>query len=65
MQQRGIDPQEFFGDIRQQIQDGKLDPADIQKVMLDKGIIDQQMVTQMQTALQRISDRTSCRCCSM
>jgi hypothetical protein len=52
MQQRGIDPQQFFGDIRQKIQDGTLDPADIQKVMIDKGIITQEMATQMQTTMQ-------------
>jgi hypothetical protein len=65
MQQRGIDPQEFFGQIRQQIQDGTLDPADIQKVMVEKGIMDQQMVTQMQTTFQssaynRIREQLNC-----
>ncbi len=49
---KGIDPQEFFGQIRQQIQDGTFDPAELQQSLIDKGIIDKQMATQMQATMQ-------------
>jgi hypothetical protein len=49
---KGIDPQEFFGQIRQQMQDGTFDPAQFQQMMIDKGIIDRQMAEQMQTTMQ-------------
>jgi hypothetical protein len=52
MMAKGIDPQEFFGQIRQQIQDGTFDPAELQQTMIDKGIIDRQMAEQMQTTMQ-------------
>src|SRR5947207_8954773 len=52
MAAKGIDPQEFFGQIRQQIQDGTFDPAELQQSMIDKGIIDKQMATQMQATMQ-------------
>jgi Spy/CpxP family protein refolding chaperone len=48
MQDKGIDPQEFFGGMAQGMQDGTLDPADIQQMMMDKGIIDPDMAAQMQ-----------------
>jgi len=52
MAAKGINPQEFFQEIGQKMQSGSMDFADIQKVMLEKGIIDQKMVTQMQTTMQ-------------
>src|SRR5215510_702640 len=52
MAARGIDPQQFFQEIGQKMQNGSLDPADIQKLMIDKGIIDQKMIDRMQTAMQ-------------
>lgn len=52
MQAKGIDPQQFF----QQIQNGA-DPADIQKQLIDRGIIDQQTMTQMQTNMQKLATR--------
>jgi hypothetical protein len=55
MQQRGIDPMEYFQQMRQQIMDGTLDPADIQQQMVQKGIMDEQMVTRMQDTMQRLT----------
>jgi len=55
MQDKGIDPQQFFQEMGQQIQAGTLDPADLQQYMLDKGVMTQDMVTQvtqMQTTMQ-------------
>src|SRR5262249_26775502 len=39
-------------EIGQKMQSGNFDPADIQKLMIDKGIIDQKMIDRMQTAMQ-------------
>jgi hypothetical protein len=50
MQAKGIDPMQFF----QQIQNGA-DPADIQKQLVDRGIIDQATLTQMQTNMQKLT----------
>ena len=55
MQAKGINPQEFFGQIVQQLQDGSFDPADFQQLMVDKGIIDQQMISKMQDTVQRVT----------
>jgi len=52
MQAKGIDPQEFFGQIRQQMQDGTFDPQKLQQMMIDKGIIDKQTAEKMQTTMQ-------------
>jgi hypothetical protein len=52
MAAKGIDPQQFFQDIRDKMASGNFDPADIQKLMIDKGIMDQAMVDKMQTAMQ-------------
>jgi len=50
MQAKGIDPMQFF----QQIQNGA-DPADIQKQLVDRGIIDQATLTQMQTNMLKLT----------
>lgn len=52
MQARGIDPREFFGQIRQQMQDGTFDPQQLQQMMIDKGIIDKATAVKMQTTMQ-------------
>src|SRR3954453_21447754 len=52
MAAKGINPAEFFQDIRQKIQDGTMDPADVQNTLMEKGIIDQKMMTQVQTSIQ-------------
>ena len=52
MTQKGIDPQKFFGDIRQQMQDGTLDMAALQQKLVDDGLIEKETVTQMQTTVQ-------------
>jgi hypothetical protein len=49
MQAKGIDPMQFF----QQMQNGA-DPADIQKQLVDRGIIDQETLTKMQTNMQKL-----------
>jgi len=50
MQAKGMDPQQLF----QEIQNGT-DPADIQQELIDKGIIDQATVTQMQANVQKLA----------
>jgi hypothetical protein len=50
MQAKGIDPGQFF----QQIQNGA-DPADIQKQLIDRGIIDQDTLTKMQTNMLKLT----------
>ena len=50
MQAKGIDPQTFF----QQMQNGA-DPADIQQQLVDKGIIDQKTIDQLQGTMQRFA----------
>ena len=50
MQAKGIDPGQFF----QQIQNGA-DPADIQKQLVDRGIIDQDTLTKMQTNMLKLT----------
>jgi hypothetical protein len=52
MAEKGIDPQQFFGDIRQQMQDGSLDMAALQQKLVDSDLIDKDTVTQMQTKAQ-------------
>jgi hypothetical protein len=49
MIQRGIDPQQYFQEMRQKMQDGSFDLGELQKDMIDKGIMDQKMVEKMQT----------------
>jgi len=53
MQDKGIDPRTFF----QQMQSGA-DPADIQKQLIDQGIIDQKMIDQMQSTMQSLQAST-------
>ena len=55
MAAKGIDPQEFFGQIRDKMADGTFDPADLQKTMIEKGIMTPEMATKMQTAMQSAS----------
>jgi hypothetical protein len=55
MQERGIDPMEFAMEMRQQVMDGTFDPAAFQQSLIDKGLIDQEQVTRMQTAVQRVT----------
>src|SRR4029079_18503767 len=55
MQEKGIDPQEFFGQMRDQMASGAFDPADFQKQLVDKGLIDQDLVDKMQTTMQRVT----------
>ena len=50
MQAKGIDPGQFF----QQIQNGA-DPADIQKQLVDRGIIDQDTLTKMQSNMLKLT----------
>ncbi len=52
MAQKGIDPQQFFGDVRQQFQNGTFDLAALQKKMVDQGLIDKETITKMQTTAQ-------------
>jgi hypothetical protein len=52
MAQKGVDPQEFFGQVRQQMQEGTFDMAAFQKKMVDDGLIDKETVAQMQTTAQ-------------
>jgi hypothetical protein len=49
---KGIDPQEFFGQIRQQMQDGTFDPAQLQKMLIDKGVLDEKTANRMQALTQ-------------
>ncbi len=66
MQNAGVDPQTFFQDIGQQMQNGNLDMDALQKQMIDKGFMTQQMsdqltnsMTQMQTQLQVVTTNSS------
>jgi outer membrane murein-binding lipoprotein Lpp len=52
MVQKGIDPREFFGDLRQQMQNGTLDVAALQQKLVDQGLIEKDAITQMQTKAQ-------------
>lgn len=55
MQAKGIDPQEYFQGMAQKIQDGTYDPQDIQQEMIDKGIVTNDMMTQMQGTMQKLA----------
>jgi hypothetical protein len=52
MNEQGIDPQQFFGEIRQQMQDGSLDFNGLQKKLADRGLIDEKAMAQLQTNAQ-------------
>jgi hypothetical protein len=52
MMAKGIDPQEFFGQIRQQMQDGTFDPAQLQKMLIEKGVLDEATANRMQMLTQ-------------
>ncbi len=53
MQTAGIDPQEIFGNIGQQMQDGTFDPDAMQQMLIDKGVITPDMMNQMQGTMQK------------
>lgn len=48
LQQQGTDPREFFQSIGQGMADGSMDVGDIEKMMLDKGLIDKSQIEEMQ-----------------
>jgi hypothetical protein len=50
MQEKGMDPQQFFQQMAQQMQDGTLDRASLEKQLIDKGIVDQQTLDDMQNS---------------
>ena len=52
MVEKGIDPQEFFGDVRQQMMDGTFDLAALQQKLVDKGIVDKETMEKMQATAQ-------------
>ena len=58
MQQKGIDPQQFFMDIQQQMQDGTLDQSGVMQMLVDKGLIDQDSVNQLQTNVTKLTALT-------
>jgi len=55
MQQQGIDPQQFGLEMFQQMQSGTFDPADFQQSLIDKGLMDQQMLNTMQSSTQKLA----------
>jgi hypothetical protein len=58
MIQKGIDPQQFFMDIQQQMQDGTLDQSGVMQMMVDKGLIDQDSITQLQGNMTKLTALT-------
>jgi hypothetical protein len=50
MQNAGEDPQQFFQDMAQQVQDGTFDQDAVQQSMVTKGYMTQEMVQQINTA---------------
>jgi hypothetical protein len=55
MQEKGIDPVQFGMQMREQMMDGSFDPAAFQQSMIDRGLIDQDQMTRMQTTVQRMT----------
>jgi hypothetical protein len=55
MQEKGIDPMEFAMEMRQRVMDGTFDPAEFQQSLIDRGLIDEQQITRMQTTVQRVT----------
>src|SRR5262245_26303632 len=55
MQEKGIDPVQFGQQMRDQMMDGSFDPTTFQQSMIDRGLIDQDQMTRMQTTIQRMT----------
>jgi len=49
---KGINPQDFFQQMRQQMEDGTFDPAQLQKSLIEKGVLDQATADRMQVLTQ-------------
>jgi hypothetical protein len=54
MRDKGMDPQEFMADVRQQMMDGTFDMAEVQKQLVAKGVMDQEMVDELRGSTQRL-----------
>jgi hypothetical protein len=52
MAQKGIDPMQFFGDIRQQMQNGTFDMAALQQKLIDQELLDKETIAKLQTTAQ-------------
>jgi len=53
MMDKGIDPQEFVSQIRDQMMSGNFDPAQMQQMLVDRGLIDKKMLDNIQNTSQR------------
>lgn len=54
MRDKGMDPEEFRDQIRQGIQDGTFDMAELQKQLVEKGVMDQEMVESLRKSTRRL-----------
>ncbi|HLX60371.1 MAG TPA: hypothetical protein VKX17_03720 [Planctomycetota bacterium] len=52
MQDKGIDPREFFGSMRQSMQDGTFDMQALQQKLVDQGLIEKDAIANIQTKAQ-------------
>jgi len=59
MQDQGIDPQEYLGALRQQMQDGTLDRDTLMQDMVNRGIIDKNVQAQAQQMKEAMSKAQS------
>jgi hypothetical protein len=54
MADKGIDPQEFMANIREQMADGSFDIAQTQKELIAEGVMDEEMVETMRSSAQKL-----------
>src|SRR5258708_2736274 len=58
MQDKGIDPREFFGDMFRQMREGSFDMDAFNQKLVDNGLIEKDAITQMQTKAQSATFNT-------
>jgi Spy/CpxP family protein refolding chaperone len=54
MREKGIDPNAFRDQMRQKMQDGTFDLAELQRELVAKGVMDQEMVESLRTATRKL-----------